>query len=125
MLRLRNSPVLASAIDSLAALGLAVSAVVWARAGSIPHGGVAQFLSIRITLLNISFSIVFVVLWKQCLTAFGLYRRDLNGLTSLVTRTTLASATMTGLLGLYLEAPPRPRTAGPNSTQLFCCGLRL
>ncbi len=91
-------------MDSLVGLAIAVGAVVWARAGQIPHDGVAQFLLIRITLLNASFSIVFAVLWKQCLTAFGLYRRDLDGMRSLVMRTAAASATMTGLLGIYLQA---------------------
>jgi lipopolysaccharide/colanic/teichoic acid biosynthesis glycosyltransferase len=104
MLSLRKSPALAAAMDSLVALGIAVSAVVWARAAEIPHGGLAEFLTDRITLLNASFSIVFVVLWKQCLTAFGLYRRDLDGLRSLVTRAAFASLTMTTLLGLYLQA---------------------
>ncbi len=104
MLRLRNFPLLAAAIDSVVALCIAVSAVAWARAGSIPHGGLAEFVMVRVTLLNVSFSIVFVVLWKQCLTAFGLYRRDLNGVLSLVMRTAFASGTMTALLGLYLEA---------------------
>ena len=104
MLRLRNSSVLAAAMDSLGALGLAVGAVVCANAQLIPHGGLTQFVMVRITLLNVSFSIVFVVIWKQCLTAFGLYRRDLDGLRSLIMRTLLACGIMTALLGLYLQA---------------------
>ena len=58
----------------------------------------------RITLLNASFSIVFIILWKQCLTVLGLYRRDLDGLRSLVMRTATACAIMTALLDLYLQA---------------------
>jgi exopolysaccharide biosynthesis polyprenyl glycosylphosphotransferase len=104
MPRLRNSPALLAAFDSLIALGLAVGAVVWVNLRYIPHGGLAEFLMIRITLLNASFSIVFVILWKQCLTVLGLYRRDLDGLRSLVLRTVTACAIMTALLDLYLQS---------------------
>jgi exopolysaccharide biosynthesis polyprenyl glycosylphosphotransferase len=103
MPRLRNSPALLAALDSLIALGLAVGAVVWVNFRYIPHGGFAEFLMIRITLLNASFSIVFAILWKQCLTVLGLYRRDLDGLRSLVLRTLTACAIMTALLDLYLQ----------------------
>ncbi len=111
MPRLRNSPALLAAFDSLIALGLAVGAVVWVNLRYIPHGGFAQFLMIRITLLNASFSIVFVILWKQCLTVLGLYRRDLDGLRSLVLRTVTACAIMTALLDLYLQSR---HARGPN-----------
>lgn len=97
-------------------LVIAVGAVVWARAGQIPHHGLTQFLLIRITLLNASFSIVFAVLWKQCLTAFGLYRRDLDGVRSLMVRSASASATMTGLLGIYLQAR---HARGPQGEMLL------
>jgi lipopolysaccharide/colanic/teichoic acid biosynthesis glycosyltransferase len=104
MPRLRNSPALAAALDSLTALGLAVGTVLWVNERYLPHGGSLAFLKIRITLLNASFSVVFVILWKQCLTVLGLYRRDLDGLRSLVLRTVTASAIMTALLDLYLQA---------------------
>jgi exopolysaccharide biosynthesis polyprenyl glycosylphosphotransferase len=104
MPKLRNSPALSAALDSFIALGLAVGAVVWANERYIPHGGLAEFLLIRITLLNVSFSIVFAILWKECLTILGLYRRDLDGLRTLVLRTATACAMMTALLDLYLQA---------------------
>jgi exopolysaccharide biosynthesis polyprenyl glycosylphosphotransferase len=104
MPRLRNSTALSAALDSLIALGLAVGAVVWANERYIPQGGLAEFLLIRITLLNVSFSIVFAIVWKQCLTTLGLYRRDLDGLRSLVLRSATACAIMTALLDLYLQA---------------------
>jgi exopolysaccharide biosynthesis polyprenyl glycosylphosphotransferase len=104
MPRLRNSTALSAALDSLIALGFAVGAVVWAKSQYIPHGGIAQFLLIRITLLNVSFSIVFAIVWKQCLTTLGLYRRDLDELRSLVLRSATACAIMTALLDLYLQA---------------------
>jgi exopolysaccharide biosynthesis polyprenyl glycosylphosphotransferase len=104
MPRLRNSPALLAALDSLIALGLAVGAVVWVNVRYIPQGGFTEFLLIRITLLNASFSVVFVILWKQCLTLLGLYRRDLDGVRSLLLRTATACAMMTALLDLYLQA---------------------
>jgi exopolysaccharide biosynthesis polyprenyl glycosylphosphotransferase len=104
MPRLRNSTALSAALDSLIALGLAVGAVVWTNERYIPQGGLAEFLLIRITLLNVSFSIVFAIVWKQCLTTLGLYRRDLDGLRSLVLRSAAACAIMTALLDLYLQA---------------------
>jgi exopolysaccharide biosynthesis polyprenyl glycosylphosphotransferase len=104
MPRLRNSTALSAALDSFIALGLAVGAVVWTNQRYIPHGGLARFLLIRITLLNVSFSIVFAIVWKQCLTTLGLYRRDLDGLRNLVLRSATACAIMTALLDLYLQA---------------------
>ncbi len=104
MRRLPYSPALSAALDGLIALGFAVGAVVWVNELHIPHGGFAEFLRIRITLLNASFSIVFVILWKQCLAVLGLYRRDLEGLRNLVLRTATACVVMTALLDLYLQA---------------------
>ncbi len=104
MPRLRNSSALMTAADSLMALGIAVSSVMLLNARSAPSRGLAQFLIIRITLLNASFSIVFVVLWKQCLAALGLYRRELEGLRSSLIRAAAACTIMTGLLYAYLRA---------------------
>lgn len=95
---------LTATTNGLIGLSTAVGAVVWARAGQIPHHGLTHFLWERVTLLNVSFSIVFAVLWAQCVSAFGLYRRDLDGARSLMVRAAAASATMTVLLGLYLQA---------------------
>ena len=99
MPRLRN---LTAVADSLAALGLAVGAVVWANHGL--HVSLTRFLLMRITLLNTSFAIVFVIVWKQCLTYFGLYQRDLYGFRRLMLRTAAACALMTALLAWYLQA---------------------
>jgi hypothetical protein len=121
MLRRGNFPALAAALDSLIGLVIAVGSVVWARRAQIPHDGLAQFVTIRITLLNMSFAVVFAVLWKQCLTAFGLYQREIDGLRSLLMRSASATASMTGLLGIYLEAR---HARGPQSEILltfFAC----
>ena len=104
MTRLRHSPTLLVTLDSLAALSLAVGSVVWVNLAYIPHGGLAEFLRIRVTLLNISFAVVFAILWKQCLTFLGLYSREFDGLRRLVMRTAAGCAIMTALLALYLEA---------------------
>lgn len=104
MPKLRNWPALAGALDSIGALGLAVGAVVWAKQGNIAQGGLTQFLMIRVTLLNVSFAIVFAFLWKQCLTYLGLFHQDLNGLRRLVLRSAVACAIMTTLLAWYLQA---------------------
>jgi exopolysaccharide biosynthesis polyprenyl glycosylphosphotransferase len=104
-----NPRPLVGATDSLIALMIAVAAVVWANQQRMPVGGIGEFLTLRVTSLNASFSIVFAVLWQQCMQALGLYRRS-SGLL----RPTLSSAAgvglMTALLGLYLEAR---RTEGP------------
>ena len=104
MPRLRNFPTLSAAGDSLIALGLAVAAVVWVNQQHIPQGGLTEFLRIRITLLNLSFAVVLIILWKQCLSYLGLYDRDLDGLRRLVVRTIAACAIMTTVLAFYLEA---------------------
>ena len=64
----------------------------------------AECFATRVSLLNVSFSVVFAILWKQCLTHLGLYSRDLAGLYRLVMRTAAACVMMTTLLALYLDA---------------------
>jgi len=63
-------------IDSLLALGLVLGAVCLNNRSRIFQHGLADFLSLRITVLNVTFCAVFVVLWSQCLGLFGLYRND-------------------------------------------------
>jgi exopolysaccharide biosynthesis polyprenyl glycosylphosphotransferase len=98
-----NARPLVGATDSLIALMIAVAAVVWAHQQPMSVDGLGEFLKIRVTSLNASFSIVFAVLWQQCMQALGLYRRS-----SELLRPTVNSAAgvgfMTVLLGLYLEA---------------------
>src|ERR1700733_12426150 len=105
-----NARPLVGGTDSLIALMIAVAAVVWANQQRMPLGGLGEFLKIRVTSLNASFSIVFAVLWQLCMQALGLYRRS-----SELLRPTLNSAAgvglMTVLLGLYLEAR---RAEGPG-----------
>jgi lipopolysaccharide/colanic/teichoic acid biosynthesis glycosyltransferase len=102
--KLRYSPALLATLDSLTAFGLAVAAVVWVNNPHIAKGGLATFLRIRVTLLNLSFAVVFAILWKQCLSLLGLYSRELNGLRRLLLRTATACAAMTAVLALYLQA---------------------
>jgi exopolysaccharide biosynthesis polyprenyl glycosylphosphotransferase len=90
------------AADGLLALSLAVGAVVWANQQRMP-GGLGEFLKIRITLLNASFSIIFVVIWQQCMGALGLYRRFVELLRPTLI-TAAGSGIMTALLALYLAA---------------------
>ena len=102
MSRRTNVHSLVAAADSAIALMLAVGAAVWANKQRMPQGGLNEFLRMRVTLLNASFSVVFAVLWQQCMEGLGLYRRFAGLL-----RPTLMSAAgvgvMTMLLGLYLE----------------------
>jgi exopolysaccharide biosynthesis polyprenyl glycosylphosphotransferase len=104
MVKQRNTGLISAGIDSLVALALTVGAVVWANQQRMPQGGLTEFLEIRVTMLNASFSIVFAVLWKQCLEALGLYRRDFAELIRPILRTAAACAIMTALLALYLKA---------------------
>jgi lipopolysaccharide/colanic/teichoic acid biosynthesis glycosyltransferase len=109
MSRNPNSRFLLGATDSLIGLALAVGAAVWANEQRIPPGGLGEFLRIRITLLNTSFSIVFAVLWQQCMEALGLYRRSSEFLRPTL-MTAAGAGVMTALLALYLEAG---RAQGP------------
>ncbi len=115
--RLRNFPTFSAAGDSLIALGLVVAAVAWVNEPHMAQGGLAAFLRIRITVMNASFAVVFLILWKQCLTYLGLYDRDLGGLRRLVMRTAAAGAIMTALLGFYLQAR---HARGPVGEILVC-----
>jgi lipopolysaccharide/colanic/teichoic acid biosynthesis glycosyltransferase len=89
--------------DSIVALFLVVGAVCIANKNQLPQGGWADFLSIRITVLNASFAIVFSVAWKQCLESFGLYRRDFKNAMSIALRALTGCVIMTALLAFYLE----------------------
>jgi exopolysaccharide biosynthesis polyprenyl glycosylphosphotransferase len=90
-------------IDSLLALGLAVGAVCLNNRSRIFQHGLADFLSLRITVLNATFCSVFVVLWSQCLGLFGLYRNDFTELASPTVRAAAGCSIMTAILALYLS----------------------
>ena len=67
---------LIAAVDSAVAFALVVGAVLVANRDQIPYHQFAQFLSIRVTVLNAAFAVLFTILWKQCLGSLGLYRHD-------------------------------------------------
>ena len=91
------------AADSALALTLVVIAVVWANEQRMPQGGVSAFLEMRLTPLNASFSIIFCVLWQQCMQALGLYRQSTE-LVRTAIRSVACVGFMTTLLAIYLEA---------------------
>lgn len=99
----RNATKLTAAMDGLAALTIAVAVVIWANQQRMPQGGLAQFLEMRITLLNASFSIVFAVLWKECMAGLGLYRGTYKGLRLPALVAGTGCGLMTAVLALYLE----------------------
>lgn len=99
----RNATKLTAAMDGLAALTIAVAVVIWANQQRMPQGGLTQFLEMRITLLNASFSIVFAVLWKECMAGLGLYRGSYKGLTLPALVAGTGCGLMTAVLALYLE----------------------
>jgi exopolysaccharide biosynthesis polyprenyl glycosylphosphotransferase len=99
----RNATKLTAAMDGLAALTIAVAVVIWANQQRMPQGGLAQFLEMRITLLNASFSIVFAVLWKECMAGLGLYRGSYKDLRLPVLVAGTGCGLMTVVLALYLE----------------------
>ncbi len=103
-MRQRNSTTLTAALDSLVALAIVVAAVAWANQRRMPEGGLREFLEMRVTLLNASFSIVFAVLWKECLEMLGLYRDNFTELLRPMLRLATGCGIMAGLLALYLEA---------------------
>ena len=104
MIRLRNLSTLLSVLDALVALGLAVAAVVWSNLAHTPPGELTAFLRVRVTLLNLSFAVVFSILWKQCFTVLGLYDRSVEGVRRMLARAAFGAALMTAVLALYLEA---------------------
>lgn len=104
MPRLSHSAFAQSAIDSLVALGLAVASVAWANELHGKHSAVVPFLVARMTLLNASFSVVFVLCCRQCFSSFGLYRRDFEQLRRVIARTVIACAVVAALLTGYLDA---------------------
>jgi exopolysaccharide biosynthesis polyprenyl glycosylphosphotransferase len=89
-------------LDGFVALGILVAVVCSANHLSILKSGFG-FLEIRITLLNSIFSFVFIVLWKKCLEAIGLYRTNLPDGRSALMRLTAACAVMTGFVTTYLK----------------------
>jgi exopolysaccharide biosynthesis polyprenyl glycosylphosphotransferase len=99
----RNATKLTAAMDGLAALTIAVVVVIWANQQRMPQGGLTQFLEMRITLLNASFSIVFAVLWKECMEGLGLYRGSYKELSLPALVAATGCGLMTAVLALYLE----------------------
>ncbi|WP_158748948.1 sugar transferase [Acidobacterium sp. S8] len=106
---------LITVLDSLAALTLAVSAVVWANQLYMPPGTFAEFLAMRITLLNALFAIVFAVCWAECSEAFGLFQNTFTEWIRPALRAAACSGVMTLLLALYLLFR---RSADPVATML-------
>jgi len=99
----RQRPQMLTAItDSLIALMLAISAVVWANDLHMPPGTIEEVLGMRVTLLNAAFSIVFAVLWKECAEVAGLYENTFSEWLRAALRAAAACGTMTCLLALYL-----------------------
>jgi exopolysaccharide biosynthesis polyprenyl glycosylphosphotransferase len=90
-------------LDGFIALGILVGVVCSANHLSILRSGFTGFLEMRITLLNGIFSFVFIVLWKKCLEAIGLYRTDLPDGRSALVRLTTALVIMTGFVTTYLK----------------------
>ncbi|MGB9418940.1 MAG: sugar transferase [Acidobacteriaceae bacterium] len=99
----RNATKLTAAMDGVAALTIAVAVVIWANQQRMPQGGLTQFLEMRITLLNASFSIVFAVLWKECMAGLGLYRDSYKDLIRPALVAGTGCGLMTAVLALYLE----------------------
>jgi exopolysaccharide biosynthesis polyprenyl glycosylphosphotransferase len=89
-------------IDGLISLMLAVFAVVWANQLYMPSGTLADFLELRITLLNTIFAIVFVVLSTKSLSALGLYRSDFSDWFIAGFKAAAACGVMTTFVGIYL-----------------------
>ena len=114
-----NALLLPEVIDSLVALALVVGAVCVNHEGRILEEGLAGFLSIRITMLNVSFCFVFAVIWNQCLESLGLFQSDFKKFSSLAIRVILACLTMTGLLALYL-ALRQAKGLFLRSCSVFC-----
>jgi exopolysaccharide biosynthesis polyprenyl glycosylphosphotransferase len=100
----RHATKLTAAMDSLAALIIVVAVVIWANQQRMPQGGLAQFLEMRITLLNASFSIVFTILWKECLDSLGLYRSSYTELARPALVAGAGCGLMTAVLAMYLMA---------------------
>jgi exopolysaccharide biosynthesis polyprenyl glycosylphosphotransferase len=93
----------AEIVDSFLVLGLVVGAVCLNNWSRIFQSGLADFLGLRITLLNATFCVVFVLLWNQCLELFGLYRNDFTELASPLIRVAAGCSIMTAVLALYLS----------------------
>jgi exopolysaccharide biosynthesis polyprenyl glycosylphosphotransferase len=101
-MRRRRVSLISSTIDGIIALTLAIGAVVWANENRIPHGGVEQFLEMRVTLLNAMFAITFSISWKECSRVLGLHQKRFDDLFRPIVRTVGNCGFMSALLGLFL-----------------------
>jgi exopolysaccharide biosynthesis polyprenyl glycosylphosphotransferase len=111
-MRRQRTSTLTAAIDSLIALALAVTAVVLANQQSMTRAGIQEFLEMRVTFLNASFSIVFAVFWKECLGSLGLYRDEVTEFLRPIFRVATACGIMTAFLGIYLLIRHSPGPVG-------------
>ena len=93
-MRQGNTHTLSAGLDTLFALGFATGAVVWVNEPHLPHGYVADFFGLRISLLSAAFSVGFAIVWRQCFALLGVYRREGVGLYRLAIHTAGGSVIM-------------------------------
>jgi len=59
--------------DSLCALGVMLVTFAAVNMGRMP-GGLDEFLAVRLTVRNLAFGVLLIVIWRSCFALCGLYR---------------------------------------------------
>jgi exopolysaccharide biosynthesis polyprenyl glycosylphosphotransferase len=100
------------ATDGLVCLMLAVFAVVWANQLYMPSGTLADFLEMRVTLLNTIFAIIFVILSTKCSSALRMYEGEFTDWVRAGLKTVATCGIMTTFVAfdLLLRRSPSPIT---------------
>jgi exopolysaccharide biosynthesis polyprenyl glycosylphosphotransferase len=99
-------------VDALFALGMALAAAVYGNSSRIPDGAIESFLQVRITVLNALFAGLFMLAWRNCFDALGLYRSESYGALRKLFRITEGCALITFILVLFLRLS---HTKGPTA----------
>ena len=118
-----NTQELSAGFDTLFALGLAAGGVMWVNEPHMLQRGFAGLFGLRITLLSAGFAVGFAIVWRECFTLLGVYRREVVGFGRLLSRTAVGSAIMTTLLTLYLYNAQSIRPVGKVAMYLFICAF--
>jgi FlaA1/EpsC-like NDP-sugar epimerase len=103
-------------LDGLLALLLALVSAAYGNIARIPKGGITQFLEVRVTLLNVLFGAIFVLVWIWVFSVLDLYRLELHNLLRKLKNIVAGCSTMAAFLGAYLFLS---RTMGPATRIAF------
>ncbi|HEX4486940.1 MAG TPA: sugar transferase [Terriglobales bacterium] len=110
-------------LDGVCALGLVLFSALYENIARFPSGSLAQFLELRVTLLNVLFAAAFVVAWTSCFGALNLYRVESSHIWRKLKKIFLGCGLMAAGLSLYLVGSHTKGPTGRIAVAFFFAAL--